>query len=171
MLAAESVGERDEKRARSFTILRILVSFWNSGNPLSDSMEGLIFILKNSLQMWWLEWVDKRTQGGMEPTEEAMPDVSCRRDRMCNTGEIHEDWNIGKIQRNLPISVFSRRLMMASSTHMAPWDRSRCLWGSWGIWACWLGVPWRNLSGAVRKITGCLWFWGSGISVEKSRRF
>lgn len=75
----------------------------------------------------------------MEPTEEAITEISCRdgdgygRDRMCNTGEIHEDWNIGKIQRNLLISVFSRRLMMALSTHMAPWDRSRCLWGSWGV--------------------------------------
>lgn len=29
--------------------------------------------------------------------------------------------------------ILSRWLMTASSTHMAPWDKSRYLWGSWGF--------------------------------------
>ena len=51
----------------------------------------------------------------MEPTEEALTEVSCSdvdacgRDRMCNNGEIHKDQNIEEIQRNL-------------------WDKSRYLW-------------------------------------------
>lgn len=41
----------------------------------------------------------------MEPTEEALTEVSCSevdacgRDGMCNNGEIHKDQNIEKIQR------------------------------------------------------------------------
>ena len=56
----------------------------------------------------------------MEPTEEALTEVSCSdvdacgRDRMCNNGEIHKDQNIEEIQMNL-------------------WDKSRYLWGSCGV--------------------------------------